>query len=82
MQDPQVGDIRTGRELGYAETGPLAGRKYIWVRCPGCLKSRWITWPRYKADFDPKRSYCRTHYIKPKPKNQLVLKGSTPLHNS
>lgn len=42
----QVGDIRTGREIGKSDAEGSA--KFRWCQCSVCKKERWVTLYLYK----------------------------------
>lgn len=37
----QIGEIKTGRELGFFQGQTLA--KFIWLECPSCHNCRWVS---------------------------------------
>jgi ribosomal protein L37AE/L43A len=47
-ENPELGDVRKGRELGYDV--PRSHRNYIWHPCPVCKIPRWVSVVRGKPE--------------------------------
>jgi len=57
LNEVQIGDIRTGRELGKgADTEGYA--KFRWCQCLSCKKERWVTLYLYRKNGDTLCQEC------------------------
>ena len=56
---PQVGDIKTVKELGKPWKGPTTQyQKYIWVKCPHCQQERWKAKKPYETSITGLCVHC------------------------
>jgi len=46
----EIGEIKSGSEIGRGTGSEARFTKYIWLACPHCKKERWVTTYLYKKN--------------------------------